>query len=438
MPADPHQDRTAFDDVLSDAFSQTGEAFRPPATPRLDEVVAEGRRLRRRRATGIAGGVTALALIGAGSVLVIGAGAPAASGPSTALVTGPTSTPSPTPTKPSPSATQAAARGLAPGQVFAALKALLPAGQLTDTGNKSPEMAAMTANFASAVFDDGHGKAALSLSLSRGASLSDGNAACPSKAYIPYDDCQASSLADGSALVLLKGYEYPDLRTSTKAWTATLTGKDGRRIELTEWNAAQDKGASVSRATPPLDFPQLSALVSDPSWNALLAAVPQPPTHTGQRPAEPTKIQILSTAAALLPAGLTETDPSGQDGFANFTVDDGHGRSLVEINVQDWRTHMQTADGSQQPPDPTYAHATTLPDGTKIAVDPNADSGGKGGTGLVRRSVDVLRPDGTRVVIAALNGPSPRLAASRPQPALTLDQLKAIATSPTWVLPADH
>lgn len=132
---------------------------------------------------------------------------------------------------------------------------------------------------------------------------------------------------------------------------------------------------------------------------------------------------LMPTFRALLPDGLSveeETDTGGE--FASVVVDDGEGRSLVQINVQ--------AD-MRDVADDLYGEATTLPDGTLLAT--SKEPGEKGGAGVVQWTADTMRPDGMRVVVSAFNSGAQSTPATRPEPALTMDRLVALATSPQWL-----
>ena len=108
--------------------------------------------------------------------------------------------------------------------------------------------------------------------------------------------------------------------------------------------------------------------------------------------------------------------------FAYVVLDDGKGRSLVQINVQ---------PGMADVADTLFgADAETLPDGTKVAT--RQEPGEKGGAGVVMWTVDTLRTDGLRVVISAFNSGAQHTAATREAPALTMAQLREIATSERW------
>ncbi|MDX3506143.1 hypothetical protein PV689_29895 [Streptomyces sp. ATCC51928] len=146
-------------------------------------------------------------------------------------------------------------------------------------------------------------------------------------------------------------------------------------------------------------------------------------THDAGVPAPPLDHTLLMpTFRALLPEGLTvsdETDSGGE--FASVVVDDGEGRSLVQINVQ---------PDMRDVADDLYRDATTRPDGTLLAT--SKTPGEKGGAGVVMWTADSMRPDGLRVVVSAFNSGEQSSPATRPEPALTMDRLIALVLSPEW------
>ncbi|MFI1227067.1 MULTISPECIES: hypothetical protein [unclassified Streptomyces] len=181
--------------------------------------------------------------------------------------------------------------------------------------------------------------------------------------------------------------------------------------------------AEPSDAPPPTGGPTAPAKdaprTEDPS--------PDPSSPESQDPGEPAPALdytlLMPTFRALLPQGLTvgeETDSGGE--FASVVVDDGKGRTLVQINVQ-----PDMRDAAED----LYREATTLPDGTLLAT--SKVPGEKGGAGVVWWTADTMRPDGMRVVVSAFNSGEQSTPATRPEPALTMDQLVALATSPQWL-----
>ncbi|MFF7903580.1 hypothetical protein ACIP4X_08320 [Streptomyces sp. NPDC088817] len=126
----------------------------------------------------------------------------------------------------------------------------------------------------------------------------------------------------------------------------------------------------------------------------------------------------------LVPHGIEIVSRSGpdDDGFGYVVLDDGRGRSLVQVNVQ---PDMRDVEKQLFGPD-----AKVLPDGTKVAT--RKQPGEKGIPGIVWWSADTIRPDGRRVVISAFNSGAQNTPATRKDPVLTMKQLEAIATAPTW------
>ncbi|WP_405190711.1 hypothetical protein OG473_22325 [Streptomyces anulatus] len=191
-----------------------------------------------------------------------------------------------------------------------------------------------------------------------------------------------------------------------------------------------------SRPAPPSPAPAASAAkdAGKPSPGPKAAGKLSPGPKDAEKPSAPAKdtgaqapvldyTLLMPTFRALLPDGLSvgeETDTGGE--FASVVVDDGEGRSLVQINVQ--------AD-MRDVADDLYGEATTLPDGTLLAT--SKEPGEKGGAGVVQWTADTMRPDGMRVVVSAFNSGAQSTPATRPEPALTMDQLVALATGPQWL-----
>ncbi|MFE7448334.1 hypothetical protein [Streptomyces griseus] len=179
---------------------------------------------------------------------------------------------------------------------------------------------------------------------------------------------------------------------------------------------------------PPPDAPPAPDAPTPTATGAAPTGEPSPDpvsrgTHDAGVPAPPLDYTaLMPTFRALLPDGLSvgeETDSGGE--FASVVVNDGEGRSLVQINVQ--------AD-MRDVADDLYGDATTLPDGTLLAT--SKKPGEKGGRGVVMWTADSMRPDGMRVVVSAFNSGEQSSPATREAPALTMDQLTALVLSPQW------
>lgn len=310
-------------------------------------------------------------------------------------------------------------------QVIERLEEMLPEGKVS--GQEGRGTADQFGPYAYLIFDDGKGEAAISVSIGtidpRG-KRAEQHLKLPDKIFVPYDSCWKETLTDGSRLTVVCRYEYSDKRVDTKWWHAYLVTPDGYTVDASEWNAPAQKGAAVSRDEPPLTVGQLRALVISDEWrpvmNALGKAAPEP---VQQPPAQGQDGQaILRKLRSLLPVSAKVASERGDDGYAYVVVNDGKGASLVQVNVQ------PNMSGVEE--ELFGSGAEVLPDGTKVVT--HRGPGEKGGAGVVMWTADTIRTDGLRVVVSAFNSGSHHAAATRQTPALTMQQLKSIATSGKW------
>jgi hypothetical protein len=120
---------------------------------------------------------------------------------------------------------------------------------------------------------------------------------------------------------------------------------------------------------------------------------------------------------------------SGSEVYAqlDWTAADGLGVSVVGINVQPHMDFVSSCGETERRCTRTVTDGVTLTtyeEHTRVA----------GGVG-VRRVADLLRADGTRVVVSATNGydlPSNRWDVTRPQPPLSFAQLTSVVERPWW------
>ncbi|MEW1633225.1 hypothetical protein AB0469_04045 [Streptomyces sp. NPDC093801] len=415
----------SFEDELGEALRQAGDGFTPDRQALVAGGERRGRRLVfRRRAAVIGGSAVGLALIGtvgafAGGLL---SGSGGSGGSGTADVAAPPALSSPPPAKGVPGSGTGA---VSDEQMVAWLTQLLPGGRLTEAKGHGTGAGPAGMTGASGVYDDGKGNAAIGVGLNRVDPKGASNAeliTCPDKNKFDYDGCTSETLADGSKIMVYQGYEYPDRHVLTKAWRATLVTPQGYLVDVQEWNAAAEKDEPVSRPNPPLDPAQLKALALSPLWRPALEDLP--PAHpesprSAPRPGAP----VGPVLDGLLAGYGIPVVAKGDEGRSAYAVlDDGKGKSMVSVEVQ--------SVGKAGPVDSLFAGATVMPDGTKVVA--RQTPGEKGGKNVVWWNVDTLRTDGTRVIVSAFNSKNQESDASRKEPALTMAQLKEMATSGKW------
>ncbi|NGO48452.1 hypothetical protein [Streptomyces ureilyticus] len=432
MPAEHHESRHdvdagLFEDRLGLALRQAGDSFEADRSGLVAAGEVRGRRLLLRRRAAVVGGVAAVALVGVGGTLLVPWGG-AADGQQS--VAGRRSTPTP------PAENDGRVSG---AKLVHTLKKLLPQGEFSEEQGRGT--GAELGPYAQVVFDDGKGPGAVSVSLNRvepGSEEARQWTQCPDRNLMSYDRCTSSRLSDNSTLMLFQGYEYPDRRVDTKRWTADLVTPQGHHISVSEWNAAAEKDAPVSRANPPLSTDQLKQVVIAKAWRTAIDAIPKNPKgqeSQGQDPNAPAPEEtpntppgtsgatISQTLASLLPKNVDVVSKGGQETeYAYLVVDDGKGKSFLQINVQ--------PDMSDVEHQLFGADAETLPDGTKVAT--SQGPGEQGAEGVVMWTVDTIRTNGLRVVISAFNTGRQHDPATRETPALTMEQLREIATSEKW------
>ncbi|WP_338698863.1 hypothetical protein V2W30_21655 [Streptomyces sp. Q6] len=428
MSAADGDSRDAFEDGLEEALRRTGEGFTAEGRSMVDGGVLRGRRrLLRRRAGAVTGSVAALALVGFGTSYATGAiggdgGADRQSGAAG---------------KPTPAASEKpdgkgkAAHGDGPAvskaDVIKILEGLLPAGKVS--GQDGRGTSDPLGPLATVVFDDGPGAAAISASVGSvdpDGVTADEQLACPDKAMTNFDSCTAETLADGSRLMLYRGYEYPDLHVKTKLWHAYLMTPKGYTVSVSEWNAPTEKDSAISRPQPPLSTAQLKSVVTSAKWQPVMDALGEAPAEAAAPPSikGTEKSTLLKSLKSLLPHRAKVVGEGGQESeYVYVVVDDGKGKSLVQLNVQ---PGMSDEGGEL-----FDADTETLPDGTKVRKRKgNGDD--KGGANMVQWTVDTMTEDGFRVVISAFNSGSQVKDATRAEPALTMAELRKIALSESW------
>ncbi|MER5842327.1 hypothetical protein ABT099_18850 [Streptomyces prasinus] len=410
MSVDQHSD--PFEERLSAALHDTGDTFEADRIALTDGGRAQGRRMRVRRRAAVLGGAAGIALVGVGGALLLPGGSGGGEGGRTSAASGAEVT----------AGAQDTPAPVSGEELLRTLKELLPDGKVSGEqgrGTDSP-----LGPLAQVVYDDGEGPAAVVVGLQRvepGSSRAREATRCPDKALTPHDSCATSTLADGSKLMMFKGYEYPDRRVDTRMWNAVLVTPQGQLVGVGERNAAAEKDESASRPAPPLSASQLKELATAPQWRAAVDAIPEP-VDSGAPPPRADGPAVRERLAGLVPDRLDVVSKGAQGGeYAYLVVDDGEGRSFVQVNVQYGRSDL---------PGAIHGPPEKLEDGTLVAT--RQGPGEKGAAGVVMWTVDTLRTDGMRVVVSAFNSGAQHEDATREVPALTMEEIRTIALSRWW------
>jgi hypothetical protein len=358
-----------FEDEFAQAVRQVGDTFQSDNRTLIEAGVARGRRLRRRRTAGLVGGAAAVAMIGVGGAF---AGGVLGSGGAATTLELPVS--SAGTARPAPSGTSAT---FTDKQMIGLLRALLPVGRISQEsgrgigGREEPK----DAPSAQVVFDDGKGAAEVAVSVARvGPRNANSASVCLDKVHNPYNRCTWVKLRDGGVLLVDQGYEYPDRGpVDTKNWTVTLTAKDGGQVTVSEWNAPAEKGAAVTRAEPPLNVDQLSAIATSTVWKSVWASLPAVAMKAAPTERGPSQGAVTESLGSLLPKGLKSAGWGVRSSYGYMTVDDGRGRILAEVAIQE----PSNAHWAQQ-----FVGARRLPKGARLTI--TREPSEKGGKSTVR------------------------------------------------------
>ncbi|MFJ6138420.1 hypothetical protein [Kitasatospora sp. NPDC092286] len=317
-------------------------------------------------------------------------------------------------------------------EVVELITSLLPQGKVRVTYAETPGVPGPTGDRyrtdGGLFYDDGKGESAMSYTVDRTELTPGAAAVCMDPFNGPQDSCERTIAPDGSALVIDK-LRDPN-NEGRREWRATWAAADGRRVQIIEHS---EESVTPAREDPPLDADQLRALVTAPAWERLFDALPardNPPGPPAPEPG-PKAEELLATLVPLLPPGAV---PSGHEGGSgpHLTVTYEGRTSMLAVSV--------TEPGRRGIEDKEYAESTgsagplavreRRADGSTVVT--NSFGNGKTAVDTVLHwSAAVYYPDGRKVEINEWNGENGYTA--RPgTPALSLEQLKVIATAPAW------
>ncbi|MGW5659523.1 hypothetical protein ACWEWG_05395 [Streptomyces sp. NPDC003758] len=419
----PNED---FEERLTRAMSRATSEFPPHSADLVRRSIARGRRMRLIRATQVAAAAAAFAVVAAGGTLMVtdafgsgGGGAPEQLRPG-----GPVHS-----TEQSPSRTPSS---ISAEEMVRTLKSLLPPGGTVSaaSGRGSDGGGPVVWPAAKLTYSTANGSSGIDIAVARldagAADGRQGEGGCLPVEVRPYDKCTTRKLPGGAVLNTTESFTYPNSDTGQKRWYVVLTTRDGAQLTVQEFGGGGEKG-SASGADPLLSIAQLTFIVRSPAWDKAIAALPAPEEAPSATPSAGDKrvpgARLTEVLKSHLPRGGTVSDVNADEALVQLVYDDGHGKNMVEVDVQYDQAaalagHMGCADVSGE------CEATTLADGTKVKkVKGQSEKGGSAAVWLV----DTLRQDGRRVAVREVNSYAESAPVTRPQPALSMDRLLAIA-----------
>ncbi|MFF7456759.1 hypothetical protein [Kitasatospora sp. NPDC008115] len=379
-----------------------------------DGAERRGRRRRGRRRAAVAGGVAAVVLVAGGAgVLSGGAGAGLFGGPAAGPV-----------------------QPMTAEEALQLVTGLLPPGSVESKFAEAPGRPSASRGkheyYGVLEFDDGKGASVISYSLVRGTQRPDEAARCSDPFTTPQDSCERAERPDGSVVVIEKRRHIyvPDQRE----WLATWAAPDGTVVRITEYNG---QPATPNRAEPPLDAEQLMLMASSPAWARVVAALPANPKapkvpeipEATSAPATPPAAELLATLTRLLPPGTTAAGADEQ--HTTLTVTTGERSSKVSVLAEPAGAKgQQDRKGAEEGLPTPLEVREQLPDGTLVVT--NRFGNGKSATDPVLHwTAEVYYRDGRSVKLYEWNGENGY--DFRPgEPALSVDQLKAVVLAPDW------
>ncbi|KOV31756.1 hypothetical protein ADK60_15190 [Streptomyces sp. XY431] len=412
-----------FEDDFEDGFAQAlrgAAALAPEAALFGLAAGAErrGQRRRSRRRAAVAG-VAAVAVLAVGGVGVF-----VDAGPGAGLF--------------GPAAAEPAVDPMTSEEVVELVTGLLPPASVQTVTAETPGVPGPANNkhetFGVLRYDDGRGASLLSYSVERGAQRPEAAAVCMDGFTTPQDSCERTTRPDGSVLVVdkLRDTSFPGKRE----WRATWATPDGTVIRVTEYNG---QPATPTRETPPLDDGQLATLVTSPAWARVVAALPahpdapKPDRSPADTPAPaattPASAELLAKLTKLLPPGAQASGVDEQHAALTVTFEGRTSKISIYAEPAGPRGQRDKKDAEEGLPTPLEVH-DKLSDGTLLVL--NRFGNGKTAVNPVLHwTAKVYYPDGRNILLNEWNGEN-GYDYQPGDPALSIEQLKAVITAPDW------
>jgi hypothetical protein len=416
-----------LNDTLPELMRRATENLEPESTDLVERGMARGLTLRRRRTAlfTLSGATAVLAtagvIVGGSQLFAKDAQPPAAS----------------TTTK--QSTANVAAKPVAPKETLATLIKLLPPRfKISKTQAWGDDLG----NQADLMINDGKGLAELGLAV-RGPGVFK-VAKCDQKQV----SGSCGPRPDGSVLTVTEdepryGVDIPGVLRSNEV---LVIRRGTESISLTIYNGTTQNKDVVTRAKPALTVAELTAIADSDLWRFPPKPKPQPtgpskpePTSPGtSKPPVPLQ-DTLQTLKKVLPKGLQVTKPGtwggAPDSFngASYLVNDGKGLSQVLAFVT---YELPVAKCSKE-------RATTFcmvrPDGSVVGWNKNSpeySDARQDKEGVLSNYAEIHYPDGRYINLTSYNAVEEKGSKhTRAKPALTVQQLLAMAGNKDWKFP---
>ncbi|MFE3493876.1 hypothetical protein [Streptomyces sp. NPDC059175] len=266
---------------------------------------------------------------------------------------------------------------------------------------------------ASIVFDTSFGEEKVTLSVRRADPADAGVKkllVCPDVKGSPYEECTNQP---GDRAV--KGYTEAGKAGGVKKWAVTTVSPNGYVIETSTQNVQVAGSVPPQGHNPRMNPGKLrhlamfvdGSLTSAGEANAFGTVAPGSEAEPGD---------ILPILKYLLPPRLkVGSEGASSSAEGHVVVSDGSGGETY-IDATRWAAA-------------TMVDANVLPDGTKISTRSRPGSQ----PGVIELQVGVNRVNGLSMIFTAYNAPTPKSAKRGAAPLITLDELKTIALSRTWL-----
>ncbi|MEV6785252.1 hypothetical protein [Streptomyces sp. NPDC051098] len=401
-----------FENDLGEIMRRTGGTFVADGRGLLHAGALRGRRkVARRTATVLTGGVLTLAALGTAGVYVVGG-----SGGNSASVAdvAPTRTHSSAP-RDGASRNPVPSDGSGPkedptsfmqahaDQMIKLLEIslpVLPKGEFSKQRGTSHMGGPGVAN-ASLVYDDSYGASLVSISARR-VDPEDPKV----RQSLKCPKATAGSVCEVNALGEKREQSHVGGGTAgVKIWKSTRISADGFLIQAVEYNAPSPTGAPT-RNEPPLTLLQLDELAASVEGAFTKYGVMNAEAFSSPRPVQ-NSWEVFETLSGLVPAGHTAV---GQGGGGD------EGYVIARDTTTNTKTFLRVRLG----------HGT--PDGGKVVT---RDEAGKH-AGTVGWTAETVTAKGLRVTVTSYNAEYPHKPPVLSAPPFTKAQLSAIATDEVW------